>query len=195
MWSLAETGWDNIKRQTADFIVLASPCFTGNGESYNPPCNQNREINWNANPKYLTPQTLRVFFRVKSKFRNGTNSRTYKTSLTSSLFSKVLVPSQESDWSCSCMLGVYILHLSTILVLDFGTVSTILYFLFSFYYHWNFIKSTYCNDGCLVMMINISNTTQKLLTLPRHLNTSSFVEFTFFSICFVCTRIILFVQV
>ena len=105
------------------------------------------------------------------------------------------VSSQESDWSCICMLGVSILHLSTILVLDFGTVSTILYFLFSFYYHWNFINSTYCNVGCLVMMINISNTTQKLLTLPRHLNTSSFAGFTFFSICFVCTRIILFVQV
>ena len=69
------------------------------------------------------------------------------------------VSSQESDRSCISMLGVSILHLSTILVLDFGTVSTILYFLFSFYYHWNFIKITYCNDGCLVMMINISNTT------------------------------------
>ena len=37
-----------MKRQTADFKVLASPCFTGNDESYNPPCNQNREINRNT---------------------------------------------------------------------------------------------------------------------------------------------------
>ena len=37
-----------MKRQTTDFKVLASSCFTGNGESYNPLCNQNREINRNT---------------------------------------------------------------------------------------------------------------------------------------------------
>ena len=37
-----------MKRQTTDFKVLASSCFTGNGESYNPLCNQNREVNRNT---------------------------------------------------------------------------------------------------------------------------------------------------
>jgi hypothetical protein len=35
-----------------------------------------------------------------------------KTSITPSLFIEVLVPSQESEWSCICMLGVSIWHLS-----------------------------------------------------------------------------------
>jgi len=127
----------------------------------------------------------------------------HKTNLTSPLFSEALVPSQESDrscicmlgvslpsqesdQSCICMLGVSILHLSTILVLDFGTVSTILYFLFFILLSLEFYQEyIYCNDGYLVMMINISNTTQKLFTLLKHLNTSSFVGFMFFSICFV----------
>jgi hypothetical protein len=42
-----------MNKQTADFKVLASQWSTDNGESYNPPCNQNREINRNTNPNTI----------------------------------------------------------------------------------------------------------------------------------------------
>lgn len=69
-----------MKRQTADFNVLASPRFTGNGESYIHPCNQYREINRNMNAIRsqifnTCPQTPFFPQRVKCIFRNGTNSR------------------------------------------------------------------------------------------------------------------------
>jgi hypothetical protein len=41
---------------------------------------------------------------------------THKTSLTPPLFIEVLVPSQESEQSCICVLRVSILHLSTIFI-------------------------------------------------------------------------------
>ena len=40
------------------------------------------------------------------------------------------VSSQETERSCICVLGVYILLISTIFLFDFGTVSTDWYFLF-----------------------------------------------------------------
>jgi len=54
-------------------------------------------------------------------------------SLTMTLFSEVPVPSQECERSCICVLGISIMPLSTIFLLDFGTVPTVLYFCFSFY--------------------------------------------------------------
>jgi len=48
------------------------------------------------------------------------------------LFIEVPVPSQESERSCICVLGVSILPLSTILVLYFETVPTVWYFIFHF---------------------------------------------------------------
>jgi hypothetical protein len=50
----------------------------------------------------------------------------------SPVFIDVHVPSQKSGRSCICVLGVSILHLSTILILNFGTVLTVWYF-FLFY--------------------------------------------------------------
>jgi hypothetical protein len=43
-------------------------------------------------------------------------------SLTPPLVIVIPVPSQESDRSCICVLGISILHISTIFLLDFGTV-------------------------------------------------------------------------
>jgi hypothetical protein len=43
----------------------------------------------------------------------------------SRIFKEVSVPSQESEQSCICMLGVSILPLSMILIFDFGIVPTI----------------------------------------------------------------------
>jgi hypothetical protein len=49
----------------------------------------------------------------------------HKASLTSPLFTEVPVPSQTSEGSCICVLGVLILNLSTILIFDFGIVPTL----------------------------------------------------------------------
>jgi hypothetical protein len=51
----------------------------------------------------------------------------HNSSLTLSLFTEVFVPSQESEKSCICVLEVSILPLSTIFLLDFGTVPTVWY--------------------------------------------------------------------
>ena len=46
------------------------------------------------------------------------------------------VPSQESEWSCTCLLRVLIVPLSTILIYDFGIVPTVWYFfVFFIIYH------------------------------------------------------------
>ena len=51
-----------------------------------------------------------------------------KSSLTPPLVIEVSLPSQESDGqSCICVLGVSMLSLSTILIFDFGIVSTMWY--------------------------------------------------------------------
>jgi len=51
------------------------------------------------------------------------NEYFYITSLTPSLFLiEMPVPSQESEWSCICVLVALILPLSTIFLLDYGTV-------------------------------------------------------------------------
>jgi hypothetical protein len=52
----------------------------------------------------------------------------HKTSVTPPLFNKVPVPSHGSEWSCISELGVFILALSTIFLLGFGTVPTVWYF-------------------------------------------------------------------
>ena len=54
----------------------------------------------------------------------------HNTSLTLPLFFKVPVPRKKIEWSCSCVLGVSILPLSTIFLWDFGNVPTVWYFLF-----------------------------------------------------------------
>ena len=43
-----------------------------------------------------------------------------RTNLTLPLFIEVPVPSQESEWSCICVIRVSILHLSNIFLVDFG---------------------------------------------------------------------------
>ncbi len=53
------------------------------------------------------------------------------TSLTPPHFIEVAVPSLESEWSCICVSGIWILPLSTILIFDLGIVQTVWYFLFS----------------------------------------------------------------
>ena len=58
-----------------------------------------------------------------------------KTSLTLPFFTEVPAPSQESEWSCICVLGVSILPLSTIFLLDFRTVLTVWYFLLFILFH------------------------------------------------------------
>ena len=57
------------------------------------------------------------------------------TSLTPPLCIEVLVSSdQESEKSCICVLGIYILSLSMIPQLDFWDFPTVFLFCFSFYY-------------------------------------------------------------
>ena len=78
--------------------------------------------------------------------------RTHKNSLTSPLFLKCLyqfVPSQESERSCICVLGVSILHLSVIFLLDWGTVLTVWYF-WGFLFHFSF-GSRNCSDKCCIL--------------------------------------------
>ena len=48
-----KTAKGNMKGQSAYFKVFARPCFTGNSRKYNPPYNQNREINRNTNPNNI----------------------------------------------------------------------------------------------------------------------------------------------
>ena len=48
-----------------------------------------------------------------------------KTILTPSLYIEVPVPSQESELSCICVVGVSLLPLPMIYLLDFGTVPTV----------------------------------------------------------------------
>jgi hypothetical protein len=50
--------------------------------------------------------------------------------LTTPLFIEMPVPSQKSERSCICVLGLSILPLSTFLIFDFGSVPTVWYFLF-----------------------------------------------------------------
>ena len=50
-------------------------------------------------------------------------------SLTPTFFIEVHVPSKESGRSCICMLGISILHLSTILIFDVEIVPTVWHFL------------------------------------------------------------------
>jgi len=47
------------------------------------------------------------------------------TNLSPPLFIEVLVPNQESEWSCICALRVPILPRSMIFILDFRTVPTL----------------------------------------------------------------------
>ena len=55
----------------------------------------------------------------------------HNTSLTPPLFIKVFVSSQEIEQLCKCVLRVLILSLLTIFLLDFRTVLTVCYLLFS----------------------------------------------------------------
>ena len=57
----------------------------------------------------------------------------HKTSLTQPLSTEVPVLSQENEQSCICVLMVSISSLSTIFLLDFGTVPTV-WFLFVFFF-------------------------------------------------------------
>ena len=67
--------------------------------------------------------------------RGGRGGWSYKTNLTLPLCIKVPVPSQESEQSCICVLGLSILPLSTIRIFDFWSCSDSVVFLcFSFYY-------------------------------------------------------------
>ena len=57
---------------------------------------------------------------------------THKSSLTPPLFLEVPVTSHEREQSCICFLVVSILLLSAILIVVFGIVSTVWYFLLRF---------------------------------------------------------------
>ena len=59
-----------------------------------------------------------------------------KTSLTLPLFTEVPVPSQESELSHICVLGVSIFPLSTIFIHELGIVLTVWHFLFFIWSLW-----------------------------------------------------------
>jgi hypothetical protein len=69
--------------------------------------------------------------RISSLKRGGLSPYNYYSS---QQFIEVHVPSQESERSCICVLGVSMLPLPTILIFDFGIDSTVWYFVFVFYY-------------------------------------------------------------
>jgi hypothetical protein len=62
----------------------------------------------------------------------------HTTNLTLPLFIEVSLPSQESEQSYICVIGVSILPFSFLLIFDFGIVPTVWYFCFSllFAHHW-----------------------------------------------------------
>jgi hypothetical protein len=60
----------------------------------------------------------------------------HETSSTPSFCIEVPVPNQECLRSSICVLRVYILSLSMILILNIGIVHTVWYFWFSFYISW-----------------------------------------------------------
>ena len=59
----------------------------------------------------------------------------HKTSLTPPLFIEVPVPSRESDQSCICVLGVWILPLYASFLLNSKTAQTVILFVFHFITH------------------------------------------------------------
>jgi low temperature requirement protein LtrA len=65
----------------------------------------------------------------------------HKTSLTPPIFIEAYVPSQVSEHLFTCVLIVSILLLSTIFLLDFGTVLTSGTVSFSFYWLSNLLNS------------------------------------------------------
>ena len=79
---------------------------------------------------------------MKKKFVSG-DVWPNKTSLAPPPFIEVPVPRQECEQSCICTLWVSILPLSTILLLDFGTVPTVWYYCFSRF--WN------CTDSLVLL--------------------------------------------
>jgi low temperature requirement protein LtrA len=71
----------------------------------------------------------------------------HKTSLTLPLFIEVSVPSQVSEHLFTCVLIVSILLLSTIFLLDFGTVLTSGIVSFSFYWLSNLLILSLPDEG------------------------------------------------
>ena len=66
------------------------------------------------------------------------------TSLTPPLSIEVPIPSQGSSWSCICVLRISTLPVSTTVVLDFGTVLKVWYFLlYILFIQWKFLLYTY----------------------------------------------------
>ena len=67
------------------------------------------------------------------------------TSLTPSLFTEVPVLSQESEWSCICVLGISHFPISTIFLLNFWNFSDDVILFFSCYYR--FWKKNYDDES------------------------------------------------
>ena len=78
-------------------------------------------------------------------------------------FTQVTVQSQERQRSCICVLGVSILLLFTIFLLNFGTVSTVWHFCFSFFSILNNIVKyekqsiLYCYSICFAYMFKLAH--------------------------------------
>jgi len=70
------------------------------------------------------------FNKMKNKQHCRTNSKTKYQNRRKRQNVKVPVPSQESEWSCICVLRVSILPHFTSLTVDFGIVLTALYIMF-----------------------------------------------------------------
>jgi len=68
----------------------------------------------------------------------------------------VSLPSQESERSCICVLGVSFMPLSMILLFDFATVQHCGISYFSFYYTENYIHCYYCVAGDYVTSFDVN---------------------------------------
>jgi hypothetical protein len=80
------------------------------------------------NYMYMYRENLSVFHISNKSNKELGKLLAHKTSLALPRFIEVIVPSHESEWSCTCVLGVSILSLSTILRLYFKTDLRVCFF-------------------------------------------------------------------
>jgi hypothetical protein len=92
----------------------------------------------------------------------------------------VLVPRQESEWSCICFLGVPILPFSAILLLEFGNVPTVWYFLF---FYWSLEMFRQCGIFLFFIIFYVIQTIFKLQNVSK-----PFSKEMFQSLCPFCPR-------
>ena len=92
----------------------------------------------------------------------------HKTSLTTLLFIEISVPSQESERSCICVLGVSIVSRSTIFQFDFGIVPAVWYNPLVFYIcHFMYILAAFVIT-CVIVLLYLNHRIPNVRWLTIH---------------------------